>query len=119
MVKSLGGFGNRLIATKTRKPKKAPPPECALSPPRMERKSRGAIRVAHPASKEHCMPSLSISSGAFKPEATILFPGLFFVRVERELDGDGWLVLAGDHGWLWGDLTTAVSDARKLAGGAA
>jgi len=29
------------------------------------------------------------------------------------------LVLAGDHGWLWGDLTTAVSDARKLAGGAA
>ena len=28
---------------------------------------------------------------------------------------DGWLVLAGDHGWLHGDRRAAVDDARWLA----
>jgi hypothetical protein len=39
------------------------------------------------------------------------------VRVEREADGDGWIVLARACGWLHGDFVAALSDARELAGG--
>ena len=30
-------------------------------------------------------------------------------------DGDGWLVLAGAHGWIHGDAKSARSDARWLS----
>jgi hypothetical protein len=33
----------------------------------------------------------------------------------REMPGDGWLVLARDHGWIHGDYTSAVEDASWLA----
>jgi hypothetical protein len=34
----------------------------------------------------------------------------------REIPGDGWLVLAPrGHGWLHGDLASAVEDARWLS----
>src|SRR5262245_4567199 len=89
MAKPRTGFSKVSIATtRTRKPKRAPPLERAPSTMNA-RKNRGATRIAHPAFKEQCMSSLSISSGAFKPEATILFPGPFLVRVERELNGEG------------------------------
>ena len=38
------------------------------------------------------------------------------VRIERERDGEGWLVLTPNgHGWLHGDLNTAIADAREIA----
>jgi hypothetical protein len=39
------------------------------------------------------------------------------VRIERERDGGGWLVVTQDreHGWLHGDRHTALADARDLA----
>jgi hypothetical protein len=62
------------------------------------------------------MSFLSPSSGQRKPEAVILLPARgHAVRVERESDGEGSLVIARSHGWLWGDLVTALSDARELA----
>ena len=30
-------------------------------------------------------------------------------------DEDGWLVIAGDHGWLHGDRVAAMKDARWLS----
>ena len=41
----------------------------------------------------------------------------FIVRVERERDGEGWLVLARSHGWLHVDRNTALADAHSIAGG--
>jgi hypothetical protein len=57
-------------------------------------------------------------SGQRRPEtATILLPGCpATVRIEREHNGDGWLVTVRSHGWLGRDLVTALSDARELAG---
>jgi hypothetical protein len=37
------------------------------------------------------------------------------VLVVRERGGDGWLVLASDHGWLHGDRRSALQDAHWLA----
>jgi hypothetical protein len=37
------------------------------------------------------------------------------VIVCRERNGDGWLTLAGPHGWLHGDLDAARAEARWLA----
>jgi hypothetical protein len=39
------------------------------------------------------------------------------VRVERERDGDGWLVLCNAAGWLHGAWHTAAHDAREIAAG--
>jgi hypothetical protein len=36
------------------------------------------------------------------------------VLVVRERGGDGWLVLAGAHGWLHGDRRSALEDAHWL-----
>jgi hypothetical protein len=54
--------------------------------------------------------------------ATILkFPprGRFDVRVEREAGDLGWLVVThnGEHGWLHGDFSAALSDAHFIASG--
>jgi hypothetical protein len=37
--------------------------------------------------------------------------------VEREADGEGWLVRTHDreHGWVCGDFTTAISEANVIA----
>jgi hypothetical protein len=49
--------------------------------------------------------------------AVIRFPprraSAVFVCEERA--GDGWLVLARDHGWLHGDRRAALEDARWLS----
>jgi hypothetical protein len=37
------------------------------------------------------------------------------VFVCEERSGDGWLVLAGAHGWLHGDRRSALADVRALA----
>lgn len=37
------------------------------------------------------------------------------IRGETEADGKGWLVIAGDHGWLHGDLRSAIIDANEIA----
>jgi hypothetical protein len=39
------------------------------------------------------------------------------VRIERELNGDGWLAIAGDHGWLHGSFNGALTDAHIVAAG--
>jgi hypothetical protein len=39
------------------------------------------------------------------------------VRVERERDGDAWIVLVDACGWLHGDFATALSDAREIGAG--
>lgn len=54
--------------------------------------------------------------------ATIIkFPrrGIFAdaVRVEREHGGDGWLAIARNHGWSYGDFYAALCDARSIASG--
>ena len=59
------------------------------------------------------------SSGHRKlKSAPILIPGCPTMRVEREFDGLGWVVSTQDRefGWLWGDLVSALADARSLAG---
>lgn len=45
----------------------------------------------------------------------IRFPpkGPFAIAVMRE--GNAWLVVARDHGWLHGDRHTAMREARELA----
>jgi hypothetical protein len=36
-----------------------------------------------------------------------------FVRIERERDGEGWIVIgANGHGWLHGDRPLALRDKR-------
>ena len=37
------------------------------------------------------------------------------ILVVRERDGDGWLALAGSHGWLFGSRDAAVAEAKWLA----
>jgi hypothetical protein len=37
-----------------------------------------------------------------------------FIRVEREIDGEGWLVLRRSHGWLHGSRDAAIADARTM-----
>ena len=37
------------------------------------------------------------------------------IVVCRERDGDGWITLAGTHGWLFGNLADAQSEARWLS----
>jgi hypothetical protein len=50
--------------------------------------------------------------------AVIRFPlrRVASVLVVRERGGNGWLVLAGAHGWLHGDWRSAVADAHWLGG---
>jgi hypothetical protein len=40
-----------------------------------------------------------------------------FVSIERERDGQGWLVLAQQHGWLHGSQASALQDAQEIARG--
>jgi hypothetical protein len=66
------------------------------------------------------MSFLCSSSGQRKPEPIVLhFPPRHRheVRVEREVGGEGWVVLtpAREHAWLCGDFATAMSEARALA----
>ena len=35
-------------------------------------------------------------------------------RIERELDGDGWLVHRGSHAWLAGDGDIALNEFKLL-----
>jgi hypothetical protein len=37
------------------------------------------------------------------------------ILIVRERGGDGWLVLAGSHGWLHGDRRAALADAHWMA----
>jgi hypothetical protein len=37
--------------------------------------------------------------------------------VEPEWDGEGWLVIARDHGWVHGDRRAAILDAHAVANG--
>jgi hypothetical protein len=39
---------------------------------------------------------------------------LCVVRIERERDGEAWLVLRGDHAWLHGDRRQALRDRDRL-----
>jgi hypothetical protein len=43
----------------------------------------------------------------------------FAVRVERERDSEGWLVRTHnrEHGWLSGDFSAPLHDARELGTG--
>jgi hypothetical protein len=45
--------------------------------------------------------------------------GRFDVRIEREADGSGWLVLTHDRedGWSHSDFSTALVDAGEIATG--
>jgi hypothetical protein len=37
------------------------------------------------------------------------------VLICRERNGDGWLTIVGDHGWLFGSVTDARAEARWLS----
>jgi hypothetical protein len=37
------------------------------------------------------------------------------IRVEREHDGEGFLVIRGSHGWLHGSAASAFLEAQQLA----
>jgi hypothetical protein len=39
----------------------------------------------------------------------------FAIIVEPERGGEGFLVLRGSHGWLYGSMWQAVADAQHLA----
>jgi hypothetical protein len=43
--------------------------------------------------------------------------GPFNIRVEREIGGDAWLVIARSYGWLHSDFVAALRDAREVAAG--
>jgi hypothetical protein len=45
----------------------------------------------------------------------VRFPARRTACIWVVLNGDGWLVLAGNHGWLHGDYGAALADARWLA----
>ena len=46
------------------------------------------------------------------------FPLLDLVRVQRERDAEGWVVIGPrGHGWLHGDFHGALDDARWIAAG--
>jgi hypothetical protein len=49
--------------------------------------------------------------------AVIRFPSRRFaaVLVCRQRDGEGWLAIAGSHGWLFGSILEARAEARWLA----
>lgn len=36
-------------------------------------------------------------------------------RVERERGGEGWMVIRGSHGWLFGDRKQAIAELDVLA----
>lgn len=38
------------------------------------------------------------------------------VRIERDADGGGWVVLYRGHGWQHTDLNDAIEDARTITG---
>jgi hypothetical protein len=48
--------------------------------------------------------------------AVIRFPSrrLRAVLVCRQRDGEGWLAIAGSHGWLFGSILEARAEARAL-----
>jgi hypothetical protein len=57
-------------------------------------------------------PRSSNESPQSKQGSIIVAP---FVRVERERDGEGWIVIAANgHGWLHGDRPKALRDKRWL-----
>ena len=37
------------------------------------------------------------------------------ILIVRERDGEGWLALAGSHGWLFGSYEAACAEAKWLA----
>jgi hypothetical protein len=45
-----------------------------------------------------------------RPSVVVIAP---FTRIEREADGEGWVVIAENgHGWLHGDRPDALRDKR-------
>jgi hypothetical protein len=45
-----------------------------------------------------------------RPSVVVIAP---FTRIEREADGEGWVVIAANgHGWLHGDRPDALCDKR-------
>jgi hypothetical protein len=66
------------------------------------------------------MQTIFHSSGEFKPSSVIIpFPSSLptAVHVEREFDGNGWLVRTynREYGWLFGDYESAFRDANAIA----
>jgi hypothetical protein len=51
--------------------------------------------------------------------AVLRFPALgpFAVRVEHEVDGEGWMVIARNNGWLHANRDAALADAHWVADG--
>jgi hypothetical protein len=58
-----------------------------------------------------------LAKGGVMSAAVIRFPPrrLAAILIVRERDGDGWLALAGSHGWLFGSLSEARREANWLA----
>ena len=83
-----------------------------------KKKRTGGVKP--PARREFLdMSFLFQSSGQGKPEF-LQFPpgGRFAVCVQRELDGDGWLVLTHlGYGRVHGDFNAALHDAAVVAAG--
>jgi hypothetical protein len=49
----------------------------------------------------------------------IQFPRRDEIRIERERDGEGWMVVTPgrEHGWTHSDFNSATFDAREIAAG--
>jgi hypothetical protein len=59
--------------------------------------------------------TMSIYDGESRPSTDHLIIAAPFVRIERERDGEGWLVITSNgHGWLHGSRPTALRDKRWL-----
>jgi hypothetical protein len=67
------------------------------------------------------MSFLCPSSGDGKPESATILPfparGPFAVHVERERNGEAWVVICRNHGRLHGNFSVALRDARDIAQG--
>jgi hypothetical protein len=55
--------------------------------------------------------TMSIYDGESRPSTDHLIIVAPFVRIERERDGEGWVVIAANgHGWLFGDRRRALRE---------
>jgi hypothetical protein len=60
-----------------------------------------------------------LAAASVHRQSTLVIPfpvrAIHTIVVCRERNGDGWITLAGAHGWLFGSLADAQSTARWLS----
>ena len=85
-------------------------------------KRREALRLSEAARRAHCRNAERVVEMHGRGLATGKIAQALYIPLRRcailivpERDGNGWLALAGSHGWLFGSLAAARYDAKWLA----